>query len=335
MRYAIWNNKGGVGKSFLSFIFGTEIANWDSEKKVVLVDMCPQANLSEIVLGGNSAGAKRLEDLLQASDRRTIGGYFDARIKSPHALTGQESEYLQHAKSFNPQLPSNLWLIVGDPSLEIQAQVISQIGSQTLPPEAWKNVHKWLLDLVIACVNKIGSEQTTVLIDCNPSFSAYTELAMMTAERLIIPCSSDGSSARAINNIGALLYGIDAPHGTVNFKSKVDQHSMPLPIVHSILFNRSTTYERRTSTAFRAMFDEIQRRVEGLKNKAPQHFVSDLKFHAVPDTHSVTIVCSHHGRPLYDVQPGSYSVHDSDPQIGRESLDYYKKHLGNLLSDIL
>jgi chromosome partitioning protein len=26
MRYAVWNNKGGVGKSFLSFVLGTEVA---------------------------------------------------------------------------------------------------------------------------------------------------------------------------------------------------------------------------------------------------------------------------------------------------------------------
>lgn len=41
MRYAIWNNKGGVGKSFLSFVLGTEIANRDPDGRVILVDMCP------------------------------------------------------------------------------------------------------------------------------------------------------------------------------------------------------------------------------------------------------------------------------------------------------
>ena len=58
-RYAIWNNKGGVGKTFLAFVLGTEIAKRDSDEKVILVDMCPQANLSEIVLGGNQKGLRR------------------------------------------------------------------------------------------------------------------------------------------------------------------------------------------------------------------------------------------------------------------------------------
>lgn len=54
MRYAVWNNKGGVGKSFLSFILGSEIVVRNPDEHVILVDTCPQANLSEIVLGGNA-----------------------------------------------------------------------------------------------------------------------------------------------------------------------------------------------------------------------------------------------------------------------------------------
>ena len=117
MRYAIWNNKGGVGKSFLSFILGTEIAARDPEGHVILVDMCPQANLSEVVLGGNGDGSKRLTSLLIPDDRLTVGGYFDERIASPHTKTGTESKYLLAASKYNSKLPRNLWLISGDPSL--------------------------------------------------------------------------------------------------------------------------------------------------------------------------------------------------------------------------
>jgi chromosome partitioning protein len=91
VRYAVWNNKGGVGKTFLSFVLATEIAH-SRNIPVVLVDMCPQANLSEIVLGGNGIGSDRLDGLIQA--RKTIGGYFDTRINSPHSKTGKESDYL-------------------------------------------------------------------------------------------------------------------------------------------------------------------------------------------------------------------------------------------------
>src|SRR5437899_2457691 len=93
-RYAIWNNKGGVGKTFVTFVIAAEYASLHPERIVVVIDMCPQANVSEILLGGNGKGAEALTDLLGASPRRTIGGYFDQRITQPHAKTGTEIGYL-------------------------------------------------------------------------------------------------------------------------------------------------------------------------------------------------------------------------------------------------
>jgi chromosome partitioning protein len=114
MRYAVWNNKGGVGKTFLSFVLGTEIAK-ERKIPVVLVDMCPQANLSEIILGGNGIGSDRLDKLI--AQRKTIGGYFDQRINSPHSKTGNELDFLLDARLINSNLPKGVYLIAGDPSL--------------------------------------------------------------------------------------------------------------------------------------------------------------------------------------------------------------------------
>jgi cellulose biosynthesis protein BcsQ len=337
MRYAVWNNKGGVGKSFLTFVLATEVAKRNPEQNVIAVDMCPQANLSEIVLGGNGAGAKLLQELISKRDRKTIGGYFDSRISSPHRITGSESEYLVQASKHNQNLPPNLFLIVGDPSLEIQAQVISQIGGQTLPADAWKNVHNWLKDLIATCSAKIGNGNITTFIDCNPSFAAYTELSMMAADRLIVPCSSDGSSARAIDNVGALLYGIggDGQYQDVTFKAKADRFQMSLPLVHSVVLNRSTQYNQKASKAFGAMFDEIKRRTETLYKTDATKFVIEngkLGFHEIPDNHSVAIVCSHSGKPLYSIKPGKYTVHDTTPQVNPEPLDRYKSAVDNFLT---
>ncbi len=337
MRYAIWNNKGGVGKSFLSFVLGTEIANRDPDGRVILVDMCPQANLSEVVLGGDGRGAERLASLLAPTERRTVGGYLDARIASPHQRTNTEGEYMLRASEHNEALPGNLYLIAGDPSLELQAQVISQIGGQTLPAEAWRNVHNWLFDLVSTCMAKLGSDETTVIIDCNPSFSAYTELAMMAAEQLIVPCSSDGASARAVDNVGALLYGIGASsaHQAASFSNKAEMFKMVLPVIHSVLLNRSTWYNRKSSKAFGAMFDEIKGRASALKETAPHRFTAgEMTFHEIPDAHSVAIVCSHLGQPLYTLSPGRYTVHEANPQVNREPLDRYKEAIDKLVADI-
>jgi chromosome partitioning protein len=274
-----------------------------------------------------------------AKERKTVGGYFDARIDSPQRSTGKEDSYMLRAHKYNSHLPRNLWLIAGDPSLELQAQVISQIGGQTLPQESWKNVRNWLKDLIVASVEKVGAEDTvTVFIDCNPSFAAYTELAMIAAERLLIPCSSDGSSARAIDNIGALLYGIGVSntYSDVDFKAKANKFNMPLPLIHSVLLNRSTLYSNKASKAFGAMFDEIKRRTRKLQKSDPSRFVpgKSINFKVVPDNHSVAIVCSHLGKPLYSIKPGPYKVHDTNPQVNDEPLDRYKTAVNELLASI-
>src|SRR4051812_4657237 len=164
-----------------------------------------------------------------------------------------------------------------------------------------------------------------VFIDCNPSFSAYTELAMTASERLIIPCSSDGSSARAIDNVGALLYGIgDSSYGEVTFKAKAERFRMSLPLIHSVLLNRSTQYSEKASKAFGAMFTEIKKRARAIRNNDSSHFVAGkIHFEEVPDNHSVAIVCSHLGRPLYSIKPGKYDVHDTTPQVNSEPLNRY------------
>lgn len=338
MRYAVWNNKGGVGKSFLSFVLGTEVAHRHPDQNVIVVDMCPQANLSEIVLGGNGKGAETLSEILSAKDRKTIGGYFDSRIDSPQKKTGSETKFLLRGNNYNDRVPKNMWLIAGDPSLELQAQVISQIGGQTLPQDSWKNVRSWLKDIVEDCISLLGDDNTvTVFIDCNPSFAAYTELAMMASERLIIPCSSDGSSARAIDNVGSLLYGIGVnnAYGEVDFKAKADKFGMSLPMIHSVLLNRSTQYNKKASKAFGAMFKEIQKRTQRLQKADPSRFVGGkINFQEIPDNHSVAIGCSHLGSPLYEINPGHYPVHDTNPQVNDEPLDRYKDAVDALLASV-
>ncbi|MGP1385656.1 MAG: ParA family protein [Thainema sp.] len=335
MRYAVWNNKGGVGKTFLSFVLSTEFSHAFPSRNVILVDMCPQANVSEIILGGNgSGGAEKLNQLIE--DRKTVGGYFDERINSPQKPTETETNYLLKVQDYNSNVPPNLWLLAGDPSLEIQAQVISQISAQTLPVESWKNVHNWLKDLVLSCSDKLG-EDVTVFIDCNPSFSAYTELALAAAERIIVPCTSDDSSARAINNIGALIYGVgvDSAYSTVNFSGKAKVFDMPLPELHCVVLNRSTQYNQKASKAFAAMFKAIQERVNDLGEK--ETFVAsgeEVSFQEIPDSHSVTIVCSHLGKPLYSITPGKYEVYDTNPQVNSEPIDRYKEAVAALLSKI-
>ena len=329
MRYAIWNNKGGVGKTFLSFILSTEYAIKHQNKKVIVVDMCPQANLSEIFLGGNSNGSERLEDFIKK--RQTVGSYINSRIESPHKRSGTESNFFINVKEYNPKIPANLYLVVGDPQLEIQAQVMNQISSQALPTNSWRNVHSWLLDLITVGENTLGN--TTTIIDCNPSFSAYTEISLLAARQIIVPCSSDGSSARAIDNMASLVYGHNLPESLkpASFSEKAKESGMGLPVIHSVLLNRSTQYDKKASKAFGAMFGEIKSRVDKFKRSNSEHFYNNFNYYDIPDAHSPAIVCSHKGLPISQLKPGPHKVHQTNPQVNPIPLKRYKEAIDELV----
>jgi cellulose biosynthesis protein BcsQ len=334
-RYAVWNNKGGVGKTFLTFIMASEYALTHPKETVVVIDMCPQANASEILLGGNGKGSENLTALLGKTPRQTIGGYFDQRIVSPHAKSGTELSFLLSLTKFNAEVPKNLFLVAGDPSLELQGQAINQIAAQTLPANAWANVHSWVSDLISAI--RTQHPESVFFIDCNPSFAAYTELALLAADRLVIPCTADGSSARAIDNVGQLLYGIGVPaaYKGVNFASRAATAGMALPAIHLVPLNRSTQYDKKASRAFGAMYDEIKQRVTNLRKQIPSSFSLPAKsdpFMDVPDAHAVSVVSSYNGLPLGGVKVKKYEIHGIDTQVNAEPLDRYKKATAKLVA---
>src|SRR5262249_34602603 len=135
--YALWNNKGGVGKSYLTFQIASEYARIHSDRKVLVVDLCPQANASGMLLGGMERGDQTLDLLGSRSPRRSISGYIEDRILSPYVNPNTGTSFLINVSEYNSFAPSNLFLVAGDEQLEIQA---SRVLGATLPgpSDAWR-----------------------------------------------------------------------------------------------------------------------------------------------------------------------------------------------------
>ena len=179
--------------------------------------------------------------------------------------------------------------------------------------------------------------ETLVLIDCNPSFSAYTEQAILAAERLVIPCSPDGASARAINNASKLLYGHKVPdaYASASFYKRVEQNGMEPPKIHLVLLNRSTIYSNKPSRAFRAMREQMQAEVSDLWQEDIGHeFFSNKEkdlFQDMPDAHTVAVVAAHLGMPIFSLRVRSYQVNDNSTQVNEEPLQRYKDAIESII----
>src|SRR5690348_14398388 len=131
--YAFWNNKGGVGKSFLCFVAATEYAFRHPELDVYVIDLCPQANVSETLLGSYEIRAKVLERKLTSSPRATVAGYLEARLSSPFRMIDDITPFITSPFETNANAPKNLRLICGDNLLEVLSEAIRQTSQLAIP----------------------------------------------------------------------------------------------------------------------------------------------------------------------------------------------------------
>ena len=357
--YAFWNNKGGVGKSFLSFVAATEYARTHPDTDVYVIDLCPQANISEMLL--LDAGMLTTSDqmpllppemisqliyenydvihhLIEREPRATIAGYLEARLNSPFQPIDDVSPYVCFPQQFNKQLPDNLLLICGDYLLEILSEAIRQTSQLAIPTNAWKQVLNWIKDLTIALRDRSGHRDALFITDCNPSFAIYTQLALVGANNMIVPFTPDDSSRRALENVVALLYGYGMGddkienYAKINFADRAKEDGLDIPKFHTFISNRVTLYRGTASRAFQVVSESIKNTVDKIHNDYSQIYANpdalpSQSFIEVPDYHSACIVMNVEGIPLNRLQPGSYRIGETEIQLSPEPLERYRHAL--------
>lgn len=273
LTYAVWNNKGGTGKTSLSFQLLCRYAQKHPKARVLAIDMCPQANLSELMLGGlSNSGSKRLLERQGQTPRCSIGGYFDSRLPAPYSPPRIEhNNYITIPSSYNPSVPKNIALVCGDPLLELQAIAMNSLANNDLPGvNAWLGVIDWLHDFL----EEAKEVYDIVFIDTNPSFSMYTQIALAASDRVILPVMADDSSRRAIQNAFSLIFGVKLPsevYSKYTFARKLIKAHRQLPKIHLILKNRLTQY-MGSASAYAAVLSGIDTDISTLITSYPTHF---------------------------------------------------------------
>lgn len=335
--YAFWNNKGGVGKSFLCFIAGCEYAHKFPGSDVYVLDLCPQANVSETLLGGFPKGSDAMTELLARKPRASIAGYLDARLSSPFKRLDDIEPYVCRPSDYNSAIPKNVSLVCGDNLLEIQSEAIRQTSQLAVPSDSWKQVLLWIRDLTNALAKKSGDRPSVFIIDCNPSFAIFTQLALVAADHIVVPFTADDSSRRAVENIVTLLYGFTeaadvAPYTKISFAKKAKEEGVPVPTLHTFVSNRVTKYEGQPSKAFAAMIKAMKSTIDKIHTKHRDVFSSPTdkpssKFLSVPDYHSASIIAASTGTPLHKLTAGPKKFGGERVQINPAPLKDYRDKL--------
>ncbi len=313
--YTFWNNKGGTGKTSLCFQTVLQYAKQHPEQQILVIDLCPQANLSELMLGGMLGnGASNLISLWTNNQqpRRTIGGYFHDHLPSAHMMFNgfNANNYICHPHAYNRNVPNNISLVAGDSYVELLANSIAAQASIILPVgDAYLLVLRWVIDFLDSL--RGNDTYQMVFIDTNPSFAIYTQMAIAAADELIIPVTADSSSVRALHNVLALVYGINPNANNLNYSfytKVVNSPNIQLPRINSIVRNRLTQYMRRPASAYRAVLDSLSTLSNSLRQQYGNYFCPNFNIIDIRDFNTVGQIAYAEAKRFADINAGRHII---------------------------
>ncbi|OYE01053.1 ParA family protein [Nostoc sp. 'Peltigera membranacea cyanobiont' 232] len=185
---SVFNNKGGVGKTTITWNLGDALAR--KGKKVLLIDFDPQSNLSIAILG------KRFQNILPSPN--TPYGTTVRAFLQPFLQNDGQLQLYTH-KGFHTH--HDVDLIASDAWLNVYSESLS-VGSDLLTGNGLEKYS--IINRIIEEANRSCSYDY-VLIDLPPSFSNLVRIAFYSSNYFIVPCTSDIFCSYCVELIGETL----------------------------------------------------------------------------------------------------------------------------------
>ena len=251
---SIFNNKGGVGKTTLTFHLGHALAAMGH--KTLIIDFDPQCNLT--ILGMDEELLHKIwleeDDFVDDFDRarnKLSPADFDnliSSVRSIHFLLKPTEDGTAELSKLAPpqQLAANLDLIPGRLTMHLYEDKISKLWSEVYQgePQAIRTVTK-IRDIAEAYAKQYGYEY--VIMDTSPSLGALNKVIISTTDGFLIPCMPDMFSLYGIRNIGNALANWKKQFDTVfHLLSDEKRRSFPEKFVRLLGF---TIYNAKRYTS--------------------------------------------------------------------------------------
>jgi chromosome partitioning protein len=214
VKTSLINMKGGVGKSTLTVNLAWHFAaylKW--KKKVLVVDLDPQFNASQYLLG-----VSEYEKILN-SKRPTTWDIFEQGTKTP----GAKSSAL---KASDVILPHKTFYSGGTPS----GACIDLIPSRLELAYSLKNPGQNKERRLARLLAEVEDQYDLILIDCAPTESVLTTAAYLSSDWLLVPVKPE-----YLSTIGLPLL----VNSMQDFKSEYDQSKLELA---GVVFNAASNY---------------------------------------------------------------------------------------------
>lgn len=209
---SVFNNKGGVGKTTLTFHLAHALA--ERGLRTLLIDLDPQCNLTIYGMDQDTlhdiwkaeddfvTDFKSAQQKLTASDFNMLIG----QTRSIHFLLKPVEDGVDDLPRLSPprRLANNLDLIPGRLTMHLYEDAVARRWSEVYQgdPLAVRTATR-PRELAIAYAQQFGYD--FVIMDTSPSLGTLNRLVISTTDGFLIPCMPDMFSLYGIRNIGNAL----------------------------------------------------------------------------------------------------------------------------------
>ena len=313
--YAVSNLRGGVGKTSITFNLAYEMSR---KQSVLLADVCPQSNLTEVIMKSEKP-------------KVTIYNALQPRVLGP-AFGEERSDIAFRVSQYAPSFAGGkgCYFIAGDPELyEFPSYLYQQLGvantrsnTQIVKTLLWS-----LRDILRREAKELRCSST--LIDTSPFYSGGTHLAWCAADALIVPVRVDEHSVESLGLLLALLSDQQRDFALWNERAG----GLPAPKVAAVVMTMAGAKSQKEATPDAASRMFIERALR-IARKHPDLFDGDPTdcFVITDDFMSAGRISGAKSIPISELKVGGFhTVSERRLQVN-QSAERYQRELAYLTS---
>ena len=304
---AIFNNKGGVGKTTLLCNLAAYLAK-KKNKKILIIDADPQCNATQNMFDDNVVNE------IYENNEFTI----QSIIKPISEGKGFEKRIIpKRTSSFDVDV------IVGDPKIALMEDLLaSDWGDATAGKTRGLRTTFFFAELLSKCKN-----YDYTIFDMGPSLGSINRSVLLAADYFVTPMSIDIFSLRAIQNISTWLFkwrkqlesGIALADDISDFKTDIGVNDLSVRLNFAGYVTQQYTAKKNSEGKRRPVkaFDKIMKNVpeiikkEFLMKFQNQNNYLDYELGTIPTLHSLIPLSQSSRKPIFSLsaQDGVVGAH--------------------------
>lgn len=300
LRLAIFNHKGGVGKTTLTVNIASALAELGN--RVLLVDTDPQCNLSSCLL---EEGV--LDDLLANSDSEKGATVWSALRPVVEGL-GDVGDLKPLELSIN-----RMFLACGDIRLSEFEQELNTYWSECLQ----RRMRGFRGTMALSnLVSQMCADESIniVFYDCGPNIGPLNRAILLDCDAFIVPAACDQFSLRALRTMGATITSWISQWAMIANLAPQDMALLPgRPKLLGYIPQRFKVYRGVVSQAYASYLAKIERRIVSdlitplrkIDPKLASPSLEENKLGQIKDFSSIANASQVQGVPMSEVEAGT------------------------------